>query len=216
MPKITKFLGFNATFEKDFREEVVRQALTHAHKASIPVRRRLEDVVEKCCGKVGRSKRPPKPELVDQVLELTEERDEILEAVIPVWIDAQSALAEHVRSFLEAAGTALVEFADNQDRFVGRWQDTEMWRLADTFRAQYSEHNRNDAALMLSALTGRLPWPDDGGVNMKPSPDLNSLSSLTRVRSISRKPSPPSIIPEADAEQTGLSATAARSSSSVS
>ena len=65
MPKITKFLWFNAIFEKDFREEVVRQALTHAHKASIPVRRRLEDVVEKCCGKVGRSQRPPKPELVE-------------------------------------------------------------------------------------------------------------------------------------------------------
>ena len=68
-----------------------------------------------------------------------------------------------------------VESADNQDRFVGRWQDTEMWRLADAFRAQYPEHSRNDAALMLSALTGRLPWPNAGGVNMKPSSDLNSL-----------------------------------------
>lgn len=156
------FLVLNAIMNDDYRETVVRRTLGYRGDATEHSRQCLAEALHKAVRVKGyRSAAHARtPLLLGAVVGASYHSNELMGAILQVWIESHSQLLEAVRAFLSARGTTMVEIS-MQDGFTGDWTAVEMLETAETFRGKHPDFDEDDVALMLCCLTGQAPIPDE-------------------------------------------------------
>ena len=140
---------------------VVIDALAGRNGVSEGARNELSDRIRKLRIKGFRdANRAPHDRLVDTILDaITQGDHRLAAAVLATWMQTHSALRERAAAHLRERG---IDAADAPPvRFTSCW-DTDEWLLERNRMLQDSDGayvDRDDAALMLSLVSGRFPGP---------------------------------------------------------
>ncbi len=140
---------------------VVIDALAGRNGVSEGARNELSNRIRKLRIKGFRdANRAPHDRLVDTILDaITQGDHRLASAVLAIWMQTHSALRERAAAHLREQG---IDVADAPPvRFTSCW-DTDEWLLERNRMLQDSDGayvDRDDAALMLSLVSGRFPGP---------------------------------------------------------
>ena len=140
---------------------VIDDVLDDRHEASEKTRNRLSSRIRKLRVKGFRdANRAPLDRLADAVRDAVDDGDDALaEAVLATWMETQPELREAAAAHLQQRG---IEVLDPPGiRFTGSW-DTGKWQIERTRMLDDMpelDADPDDAALMLSLVSGRFPGP---------------------------------------------------------
>ncbi len=182
----TTQLRFAAIFtfmDIDYIQTVVKRAVLSHKKASKEARGLFESAVNKPgLVKVSRfpnqpAKAPP-PFLVEPVLRAVIRSDKLAGAVLKIWAESHEALGEVVVKHLGnlAMPAEYPDFLEN--RFRSSWFSDAWTRERDKILEQHSAFKKDDVALMLCYVSGKIPGPRESAKNEVLSRCLKYMRAL--------------------------------------
>lgn len=141
-----------------YRKQVVERALAFYAKAHSDSRAQLE-VALRHTVKVAKHRNPltaPLDELLDPVTNAFRKHDDVIRAVIALWMETQAGLRSKAEAFLMNQGLPVTHTLP-LDSFPQTWTKAEMMELTQQFDAAEPGYSFDDIALMLCCLLGRGP-----------------------------------------------------------
>ena len=159
-----------AFMDLDYIQTVVKRAVLSHKKASKEARELFESAVNKPgLVKVSRfpnqpSKAPP-PFLVEPVLKAVMRSDKLAGAILKIWAESHATLSEVVVKHLGNLAMP-AEYPDfSEFRFRSAWFSDAWTRERDNILERHSEFNKDDVALMLCYVSGKIPGPRESAKN---------------------------------------------------
>ena len=178
-----RFAAIFAFMNIDYIQTVVKRAVLSHKKASKEARGLFESAVNKPgLVKVSRfpnqpAKAPP-PFLVEPVLRAVIRSDKLAGAVLKIWAESHEALGEVVVKHLGnlAMPAEYPDFLEN--RFRSSWFSDAWTRERDKILEQHSAFKKDDVALMLCYVSGKIPGPRESAKNDALSRCLKYMRAL--------------------------------------
>lgn len=159
-----------AFMDIDYIQTVVKRAVLSHKKAAKDAREMFESAVNKPgLVKVSRfpnqpSKAPP-PFLVEPVLKAVLRSDKLAGAILKIWAESHEALGEVVVKHLGNLAMP-AEYPDfSEFRFRSAWFSDAWTRERDNILERHSEFDKDDVALMLCYVSGKIPGPRESAKN---------------------------------------------------
>ena len=138
------YSALNLTLSDDHRERVVRHVLMNRKMVSEELAQLLNNAIRSYIRIKGfrpsRVSQAPINILTKAVTEVSEDRDELLAAILKVWFSAYPDLRNAVISFLETEGETSKYINDIPDSFSDFWIQDEMTCVNS--RAMFTTHSR--------------------------------------------------------------------------
>ena len=180
----TTYLGFTEIFrfmdfENKYMETVVKRAIDSRNKVLQETRRLLNSAIREYIRVDGykNTDRAPVHYLMEPVLKNVTRSDKFAGAVLRVWAESHDALGDVVVKHLEdlAMPTEYPDFSGN--RFRGTWFSDAWEGETDKILERYGEFDKDDIALMLCYVSGKIPGSRETKDNVL-SQGLEYLRSL--------------------------------------
>ncbi len=165
-PEELQLTGLLGLINPESLESVVAHALNHRAEVSPNIRRELDSVIRDFVKISGfkNSDRAPAAKLKEPVLHQLYHRhsERVFSAILRTWAESHAVLMEAVSAHLlsKGVGAAYPDFA--QHRLRGYWSNNDWRSEQDAIIEARSEFDKDDVALMLCYVTGRMPThPED-------------------------------------------------------
>ncbi len=144
----------------EYHEAVVKRALDSRDKVSKEARGLLNSAINSTVKVPQFPKEParaPTPYLMEQILKAVTILDKLTGAVLKVWAESHDALGTVVVKHLEdlAMPAEYPDFSGN--RFRGTWFSDVWEREIDKILERHGEFDKDDVALMLCYVSGKIP-----------------------------------------------------------
>lgn len=163
--------AINGSLTNAFRESVIRRALDNLDNVSDPARNALKTVVRKHA-KVPGFKNPalalnsPKRAIViAQMIGAFALDASLVSVVLKVWDESHAELHDAVKAFLLETDPTFSEPAAIIAEFPAVWSSKAMDEVTNDFLAAHPLFEKDDAALMLCYISGRMPLDYDSAEN---------------------------------------------------
>ena len=155
--QMSEIFGF---MNPEYHGTVVKRALDSRDKVSKEARGSLNSAINSTVKVPQFPKEPakaPTPYLMEQILKAVTQSDELAGAVLKVWAESHDALGAVVVKHLEdlAMPTECPDFSGN--RFRGSWFSDVWTRETDKILKRHGEFDKDDVALMLCYVSGKIP-----------------------------------------------------------
>ncbi len=155
--QLSAIFGF---MNHEYHEAVVKRALDSRDKVSKEARGLLNSAINSTVKVPQFPKEPakaPTPYLMKQTLKAVTVLDKLTGAVLKVWAESHDALGDVVVKHLDnlAMPAEYPDFSD--DRFRGFWFSDVWTRETDKILERYGEFDKDDVALMLCYVSGKIP-----------------------------------------------------------
>ena len=167
------FLAINVCLREDFLQRVLARALEALAHASGPCRATLakELAVLQIPG-FRQFQRAPRALQARAAIARFRESGDVAGCVLEIWTDTHTELLPAMEAFLKARGFASHRLRAEDRQFREQWSMDEVLRLADEFRTEHPDADRDDVALLLCCLTSRAPiLPDPAQEAPAPAED---------------------------------------------
>lgn len=152
------FVAINACLRDDFIQRVISRALEALPGSSEPCVPQLSRTLASLQIPGFRQfARAPRGLQARAAVSRFRSSSEFVGCVLTVWLAGQGALAAEVERFLEAQQVPRERIRAEEGQFRGSWSLDEVLRLADLFRVEHNQADRDDIALLLCCLTSRAP-----------------------------------------------------------
>ena len=139
--------------------DIVSIALHHRQAASEGARSALKAAIDRSDIAIPgfRSPSRARADVLTQpvLIEILYGDDRLASAVLRMWAEALSGLAELVTAHLDSSGIPVVRA--RKETFEATWPYSESFMESGMLTAEHPEFNRRDVALMLCYLSGRFP-----------------------------------------------------------
>ncbi|MXX12694.1 MAG: hypothetical protein F4Z86_04485 [Gemmatimonadetes bacterium] len=155
--QMSEIFGF---MNPEYHETVVKRALDSRDKVSKEARGSLNSAINSTVKVPQFPKEParaPTPYLMEQILKAVTILDKLTGAVLKVWAESHDALGTVVVKHLEdlAMPAEYPDFSGN--RFRGTWFSDVWEREIDKILERHGEFDKDDVALMLCYVSGKIP-----------------------------------------------------------
>ncbi|MFB3819605.1 MAG: hypothetical protein ACE147_18265 [Candidatus Methylomirabilales bacterium] len=152
------FVAINACLRDDFIQRVISRALEALPGSSEPCAAGLARALASLQIPGFRQfARAPRGLQARAAVSRFRASSEFVGCVLGLWLAGRGALAAEVERFLEGQQVPRERIRVEDGRFRGSWSLDEVLRLADLFRKEHAEADRDDVALLLCCLTSRAP-----------------------------------------------------------
>ena len=170
-----------AGMSKDFRDGVVKRALTGQLQVSGETRAALRRAVGSCVSLNGfrSAELAPPPLLQEPVSQATGQRDDLAGAVLKVWVESQQQLRERVDAYLRERGLVNGE-PDYSGYRIAVMHPDERWNDAmDGLAEENPSISRDDLTLMSSYISGWIAQGDGEEQDSAPEEEGESPSPVS-------------------------------------
>ena len=154
--QLSAIFGFMNT---EYHEAVVKRALGSRNKVSREARGLLNSAIRECIRVDGykNTDRAPAHYLQEPVLKSVTQSDKLAGAVLKIWAESHDALGDVVVKHLDnlAMPAEYPDFSGN--RFRGSWFSDVWTRETDKILERHGEFDKDDVALMLCYVSGKIP-----------------------------------------------------------
>lgn len=166
-PKLSNFLlAAQEWMQENYASAVVRHALDAREQVSADAKRALDDAIKNSGVRVpGGGFRPqaahraPSHHLQMPIFRKLHESDELVGAILRVWMGSKTELYEAVVQHLQGNDEPTYGPDRRKGCFRDVW-DTRDWEAnRDQFLVEHDEFDRDDVGLMLWCVSGKIPLP---------------------------------------------------------
>ena len=154
--QLSAIFGFMNT---EYHEAVVKRALDSRNKVSKEARGLLNSAIRECIRVDGykNTDRAPAHYLQEPVLKSVTQSDKLAGAVLKIWAESHDALGDVVVKHLDNLAMP-AEYPDfSGSRFRGSWFSDVWTRETDKILERHGEFEKDDVALMLCYVSGKIP-----------------------------------------------------------
>ena len=154
--QISTIFGF---MNSEYQETVVQRALDSRSKVSTEARRLLNSAIRHGIRVDGykNTDRAPVHYLRKPILKAVTQSDKLAGVVLKVWAESHDGLGDVVVKHLEDLAM-LAKYPDfSGNRFLGTWFRDAWARETDKILERHSEFDKDDIALMLCYVSGKIP-----------------------------------------------------------
>jgi hypothetical protein len=152
------FVAINACLREDFLQRVlsrVLEFLPHASSPGVPTLTKALPSIP--IPGFRQFQRAPRGLQARAAISRFRSSGEFVGSALEVWMEAESALAGYLETFLEGQGIPRQRLSAEDGHFRSYWSLDEVLRLADLFCADHEGADRDSAALLMCCLTSRAP-----------------------------------------------------------
>jgi hypothetical protein len=156
------FVAINACLRDDFIQRVIARALEALPGSSEPCAAGLSRTLASLQIPGFRQfARAPRALQARAAVSRFRSSSEFVGCILALWLARHGELAAEVGRFLEGQQVPRERIRVEDGRFRGSWSLEEVLRLADLFRAEHADADRDEVALLLCCLTSRAPVGDE-------------------------------------------------------
>lgn len=156
-----QFVAINGWMPEEYRATVVNHVLASLSQASGDARQLFKSIVGSYKLRLNGFRDPfraPPALLHEPISQLMYHSDELVGAVLRIWMESHTELYEVVSQHLSAMNMSTQGPDFSENRFTGTW-NTAIWlREKEKLVASHSEFCEDDIALMLCSVSGKM-WP---------------------------------------------------------
>ena len=163
--------------DPEFQESVVTRVLSHRSQLSADVQSALDNAVNREVRVPGFHRYPeraPAPILKQALLPALTESGPLAGAILGVWFALHSSLSEVVTEHLRSRGVGTGHHDFSQHQLNDFWSGDDWMSERDSILASNADLDKDDVALMLCCVTGRMP-----SANVKSSGEKNHTMDQT-------------------------------------
>jgi len=183
------FAAINVCLREDFLQRMIAQVLEGLPHASRPCVEKLnKELAALQIPGFRQFQRAPRGLQTRAAIRRFRDSGEVVGCMLEIWTDTRASLLPALEAFLKAHGLPANRLRAEEGQFRGRWSMDEVLRLADVFREEHVEADRDEVALLLCCLVSRAPVLQDAP-DKTPAP-AEATAPTTPLAAVT--PTPPS------------------------